>query len=89
MQGNGKIQVTFLHPRDSREFKAELGPATTGAQAVEGLVTQKFLDAPGADRAYTLKHGGKTIPLSSALAEFGVKSGDVVSVVESSAGAGR
>lgn len=85
--GNGKIVVTFLHPRDSREFKAELGPAATGAKAIEGLVTAEFIEPPGADRTYALKHAGKTIPLSASLAASGVQSGDTVAVIEGSAGA--
>lgn len=85
---SNKIQVKFLHPRDSREFTAELGPATTGTQAIEGLVREKFVDPPSAERSYVLKHGGKTIALSASVAGSGVQDGDVVTIVESSAGAG-
>jgi hypothetical protein len=83
------IQVGFLHPRDSREFKAEIGPATTGAQAIEGLVKANFLEATGPQRAYVLQHQktGKTLPAGTALVAQGVVEGDTVAVVESSSGA--
>lgn len=89
MATNGKMTISFLHPRDCREFKAEIGPATTGAQAIDGLVKSAFVDAPGKDKAYalTLQKTGKTIPTSSALAASGVEDGDTVAVTETSAGA--
>jgi hypothetical protein len=86
---NGKITATFLHPRDSREFKAELGPGTTGRQAVDGLVKAAFIEAPSASRAYALQlqRSGAALPLSSSLVAGGVGDGDVVAVTETSAGA--
>ncbi len=91
MATNGKLTVSFLHPRDSREFKAEIGPATTGAQAIDGLVKAGFIDAPGRDKAYALTHQktGKTIPTSAAIMGAGVEDGDAVAVTETSAGAAR
>lgn len=91
MATNGKMTVSFLHPRDSREFKAEIGPATTGSQAIDGLVKANFIEASGKDKAYALTHQktGKTIPTSAALAASGVEDGDAVAVTETSAGAAR
>ncbi|MGB8294691.1 MAG: hypothetical protein WCG85_04625 [Polyangia bacterium] len=86
---NGKITAVFLHPRDSREFKAELGPGTTGKQAIDGLVKAGFIEAPGATRAYALQlqRTGATVPLSSSLVAAGVQDGDNLPVTETSAGA--
>jgi len=89
MANASKATVTFLHPRDSREFKAEVGAATTGTQAVDGLVKANFIEAPGGTRAYSLQHQktGKSIPLSASLIASGVQDGDAVAVTETSAGA--
>jgi hypothetical protein len=86
---NGKITTIFLHPRDSREFKAELGQGTTGQQAIDGLVKNNFIEAPGGTRAYALQlqRTGATIPLSSTLVAAGVQDGDHIPVTETSAGA--
>ena len=86
---NGKIAAVFLHPRDSREFRAELGQNTTGQQAIDGLVKNKFIEPPGGTRAYALQlqRTGATIPLSSALVAAGVQDGDHLPVTETSAGA--
>lgn len=85
----GKIEVAFLHPRDSREFKAEIGGGTTGQKAIDELVKAGFLDAPGANAAYALQlqRTGKSIPLSAPVSSAGVQAGDVVAVTETSAGA--
>jgi hypothetical protein len=86
---NAKITAVFLHPRDSREFKAELGPGTTGKQAIDGLVKAGFIEAPSAAKAYALQlqRTGATIPLSSSLVSAGVQDGDILPVTETSAGA--
>lgn len=85
----GKIEVAFLHPRDSREFKAEIGGGTTGQKAIDELVKAGFIDAPSANAAYALQlqRTGKSIPLSSPFAAAGVQTGDLVAVTETSAGA--
>lgn len=91
MATNGKLTVTFLQPRDSREFKAEIGPATTGAQAIEGLVRSNFVEPVTGNRTYALLHQktGRSLPLSGALVASGVEDGDMIAVTETSAGAGR
>ncbi len=88
MAAQNMIAVTFLHPRDSTQFKAEIGPQTTGAKALEGLVKSEFIEAPGPQRAYALQSkAGKTLALSSPLVSAGVVADDVVSVLENSSGA--
>lgn len=86
-----QIKVTFLHPRDSREFVAELGSATTGAAALDGLVKAGFIEAANGSRTYALQmqRTGKSIPLSASLVGNGAQEGEVVAVTETSAGAAR
>ena len=88
--GNGTIQVSFLHPRDSREFKAEIGKATTGQVALDGLIKAGFVEAASKTSAYTLMHQrtSKSLPLSGSLVSSGVEAADIIEVVTSSAGAG-
>lgn len=86
MATNGKITVTFLHPRDSRGFPAEVGPAMTGQKALDELVKANFL---AADRAYALQtKEGRQIPTSGTLVSAGVQDGDQVAVTEVNVGAG-
>ncbi len=85
---NGKVEIVFLHPRDGNKFPAELGPATTGAKAVEELVKANFIERATA-RHLTLTHQrtGKTIPLSESIARAGVESGDLIQLTEIQEGA--
>lgn len=89
--GSAKVTVEFLHPRSSQAFRAEVGPATTGQQALDGLARASFIDPAGSGRAYALQHvrTGRTVPLSASLAGSGVQDQDQVAVTETSAGAGR
>lgn len=84
-----QIKINFLHPRDSREFIAEVTNSTTGQQALDGLVRAGFIEAANGSRAYTLQasKSGKTIPLTASLIAQGVGEGDIVAVTETSAGA--
>lgn len=86
----GKMEVAFLHPRDSREFKAEVGGGMTGQKAIDELVKAGFIEAPSANAAYALQlqRTGKSIPLSATMASAGVQAGDTIAVTETSAGAG-
>lgn len=83
------IKATFLHPRDSREFIAEIGSATTGQQAIDGLVKAGFIEAANGSRAYALQNQrtGKSIPITASLVSQGIGEGDLVAVTETSAGA--
>lgn len=84
-----QVKLRFLHPRDSREFEAEVGAATTGQAALDGLIKAGFVEAPNGSRAFALQlqRTGKTIPLSASLVTQGAVEGDVVAVTETSAGA--
>lgn len=86
---NKDITVTFLHPRDSTQFKAAIGSATTGAEALDGLVNERFIGKPDGTRNYVLQHQktGKNIPQSAFLVASGVSDGDTVAVTETSSGA--
>ncbi len=86
---NDKLTLSFLHPRDSREFKAEVGVSTTGRQAIDSLARAGFIEAPSAAKAYALQlqRTGASIPLSSTMGAAGVQTGDVLPVTETSSGA--
>jgi len=83
-----KLTLTFTHPRSSDSRKAELGPKTTVAQAIEGLVQSKFLEPAGKDRGYvvTLAGSADQIPHSATFASAGAKDGDTVTITETSMG---
>lgn len=83
-----KMIVTFTHPRNGQARKAEIGPATTVAQALEGLVAQKFLEPPAKDRGYSFARAGSgdQIPNSATFGSAGVKDGDTVTITETSMG---
>jgi hypothetical protein len=78
---NGKVEIVFLHPRDGNKFPAELGPATTGAKAIDELVKAGFIERP-TTRPLTLtnQRTGKTIPLSASVAGSEVESGDLIQI---------
>lgn len=86
---NKDITVIFLHPRDSTQFKAAIGPATTGAEALDGLISEGFIEKTDGTRNYVLQHQKteKSIPRSASLVASGVADGDTVAVTETSEGA--
>ncbi len=88
---DNKLKITFTHPRSAETLRAELGPATTASQAIDGLVKAKFLDPPVRLSSYLLQHqrSSKSLPPGTALAEAGVADGDTVAVVETGVSAGR
>lgn len=90
MAENGKIKVTFLHPRSSEGFDAQIGANTTGQQAIAGLLQEKFLESPSALQAYALQHvrTAKQLPVSASLIGEGVTAGDQINVLLTNAGAG-
>ncbi|MBI5536587.1 MAG: hypothetical protein HY898_27955 [Deltaproteobacteria bacterium] len=90
MTTSGKFQVTFINPRDSREFKAEVGPLTTAGEAITGLVKAGFIQAPGPNAACVLVNAksGASILNNAALSASGIGDGDIVHVTLTSSGAG-
>ncbi len=85
-----KIIVTFTHPRSGATRKAEFGASTTAAQAIDGLVQNKFIEPPSKDRGYSLAVAGSgdQIAHSATFASAGVKAGDTVTITETSMGWG-
>jgi len=84
------IPVTFLHPRDSQQYEAEITPKTTGQMALDGLVKAGFIEPAGAKGAYALQHQRRkcTLPLSASLAGEGVEAADTIAVILTSSAAG-
>jgi hypothetical protein len=81
------ITLTFTHPRSGKTFAADVGPDTTGQQALEGLQSAGFItpEVQG-PFAMQLTRTGETLPLGSSLAGSGAQSGDTVAVLVASKG---
>lgn len=92
---NGKasnlIPVTFLHPRGGKEFGADIGPDTTGQQAMDGMIAAKFIEPADTKEVYALQltRTAKSIPLNASIVGCGAKANDAIAVVAVSAGAGN
>ncbi|MDQ7814199.1 MAG: hypothetical protein RDU25_00110 [Patescibacteria group bacterium] len=89
MATNGNnIEVEFAHPHKSNLFKAGIGKGTTGAQAIENLVSQGFLEKPARKDQYllTVQSTNTNIPPSHAIADY-AKDGDVIAIVSPGIGA--
>ncbi|MFI5297852.1 MAG: hypothetical protein ACHREM_07100 [Polyangiales bacterium] len=92
MTTTNEIKVTFIHPRSSVTYDAELDPGMTGNDAIGALIGEKFLDPETETVVYALsrKDNGAsvTVPRDASFVSQGVKSGDTISVVVVSASAG-
>ena len=90
---NQVIEVLFTHPRDSRTFSADLSPACTCQQALNGLLAGNeqgpFLEPAPPGRPYVLAvvRSGKQIPPNLSFGEAGVINGDTIEVLQSGQGA--
>jgi hypothetical protein len=89
MSVHDEITVRFLHPRGGQDFEAEIGPQTTGAQALDGLTRAGFIEPADKERAYVLQaqKSQKSLPLSQALVTQGIADGDIVAVTQTDIGA--
>lgn len=76
------IAVTFVHPRNSCEFPAEIGVATTGQECIGSLIQEQFLTATERFHAYimTNERTGRRVALDRPLTEWGVHDGDRLQV---------
>lgn len=79
--------LTFTHPRSAKTFDADVGPDTTGQQALEGLRQAGFI-GPEVQGPFALQltRTGESLPLGSSLVAQGARSGDTVAVVVASKG---
>lgn len=87
-QTTNAFAVTFLHPREGSEFEADISAATTGQNVIDGLVQERFIDAPSDTVSYALQcqRTGKSLPLSTSLLTAGVQASDRVAVVATQSG---
>jgi hypothetical protein len=89
MATNGSnIAIEFMHPHESKSFKAGIGKSTTGAQAIDNLVSADFIDKPARKDQYllTVQSTNTNIPPSHAIADY-AKDGDVIAIVSPGIGA--
>lgn len=75
-------RARFLLSRSSSTVEADIGPATTGREALEGLIEGGHLDKATDLMSYTLTlaRTNKQLPLSQSLVGEGVKDGDSIAV---------
>lgn len=85
------LTLTFNHPRGGSQFQAELGPATTGTHAIDGLIREGFMAPRSNERTYTLQRDktGTSVPLGEPLASLGIANGEVLTVIQTNCGAAR
>lgn len=83
------IDLMFLHPRESRVFEAEVGPATTALTCVQNLIEQRFLETPPRGRPYSLQvtRTQRQIPPETTMREAGVRPGDSLAIHQMEQGA--
>ena len=90
-----KMQVSFLHPRDSSSFIGEVAPQCTAAVALKGLQapdateTGPFLDPPPPGRPYelVLSRTSTALTPNTTMAQAAVVDGDVLEVRQAGMGA--
>ena len=84
-----KMNVVFLHPRQSGTFAAEIGAETTGEKCLQGLIESNFLEPAPSDQPYemqvsrTRQQLGKEMTVGNA----DVQEGDTIAVLQRSYGA--
>ena len=86
-----EITVKFSHPSGPEIKTAAFDVATTGKEAIQGLVTARFLTPETSDALYSLaiERNGKSqqLNLNQSLAAQGIISGDLVKVLAVNTGA--
>lgn len=83
------MRVTFLHPRDSDSYPADVEEDTTGQTCVDKLVNDKFLDVEPKDRPYslTLERTQKQILKPMTMNEADVRDNDTIAILQQERGA--
>lgn len=84
-----KLNLTFLHPRTSTAYKANVAPACTAQIAIEGLTSNAFLDPAPASRPYqlVLTRTDTQLTPTQTMAAAGVQNDDVLEVRQQGQGA--
>lgn len=84
-----KLNLTFLHPRTSAAYKANVAPACTAQIAIEGLTSNAFLDPAPNGRPYqlVLSRTDTQLTPSQTMADAGVQENDVIEVRQQGQGA--
>lgn len=73
--------VRFLHPRDGREFGAEVGPNVTGFACITELLRHGFIVPLEVPLSYLLaRRNGRRIPLQMEFDSVAIEDGEVLIV---------
>jgi hypothetical protein len=77
-----EINVTFVHPRSSETFIADLTPNITSAQIIRNLIAEKFLESPTKTAGYVLipKDSKKALAPNDSLEDAGVRDHDTIEI---------
>lgn len=83
------MNVTFLHPRESRTFPADVDPETTGQTCLTNLVSERFLEPPPSGRPYylVLQRTQRQILPAMTMREAEVQDRDAFAVLQQDQGA--
>lgn len=84
-----QLRLGFLHPRTSLACTAEVESTATGETCIQGLIDSNFIEAPPADRPYSLilTRTQRQILPTMTMQEAGVQPGDSLAVLQMEHGA--
>lgn len=85
------MKVTFLDPRESRSFQAEVDPQTTGETCIQGLIEANFIQPPPSGLPYSLlvtRTQRQVLP-STTMGDANVQENDALAVLQMEQGAGE
>ena len=85
------MKVTFLDPRESISFHAEVNAETTGETCIQGLIEAKFIQPPPRGLPYSLlvtRTQRQVLP-SMTLGDANVQENDALAVLQMEQGAGQ
>ena len=83
------MKVSFLHPRDSRAFPADVDHNTTGQTCLDNLVNEKFIEPTPPNRPYAMvvQRTHRQVLPSMTMQEGGVQEQDALAILQQEQGA--
>lgn len=84
------MDVTFLHPRDSRTYQADVDAETTGQTCLDNLVKDHFIEPAPSGRPYAMvvQRNNRQILPSMSMQEADVQDNDSLAIFQQEQGAG-
>jgi hypothetical protein len=83
------MKATFLHPRTSEAFTADVEPNTTGKTCVDELIKANFIQPPPEGRPYGLlvTRTNKQMLSSMTMEQAGVGPDEIIAIIQMEQGA--